>query len=432
MGERWCLEDLDSSNGSYVRGERTEGAVELELGQVFLLAEREFEVLGLETDVDAEAHADKDAPQVRRATLASKARRADSLNQRPSFWGGLKKALTLMVKRLPWMAVNPLSELQRSIQRQPEPPLADVEVAAFLGLGAGLGATFAAIGNGVLSWQKPSLDTRVDLSLWLIPMLAGFGLLFGMFAHRMLRWLVDGLSGDSSPRSRSNLFVSLSQLWVLYGLPFMLSPLLLAYVDIRWQLLPVLLVFLAVMVTAFMVHGWIRAFEILPKAALLIRMLLALLLVSMATLTVFRVAKLVAVQTSRVGDVERASRPNAPRQSDVEPEVKAQSQSPALSPIQRFEAELQAIERALDAAPELLKEPRLRADYARLRKEIWVLEEALKLESKDRPAWEREGLLARDTRLLVFQKTGALAHQVAEAIAAQGKLPGLPKRVQNH
>lgn len=255
----WLIEDLGSSNGTYVHDQRIDGPTALSQGVSFTLAQRRFEVVDLEgsggpasvldpTEGDTPedfSGADEGAPSASvGAVLAA-----------------VPKAIAYFMISVPSMAVNPVGAINASTEKQKHPAESWVVLAAY-----GLVSTAVASAVGVVFGLVTSLVAgafSVGLIIAALPTVgiaAAVGAVAGFFTHPILGWIVRILGGDSTARSRTNYALDAMTLSILTSVPSGLAaPLGLLPIPFP-GLLPLLLNLLVAVLGVFLAYRWVVAF----------------------------------------------------------------------------------------------------------------------------------------------------------------------------
>lgn len=268
---RWLLEDLKSSNGSYVNGERITAPIELKPGMQFLLHRHAFEVVATDGEVteskaewvdDAETRADIDpqfgdygnevsggsAPKsvaktrresrdvgtpdsgafdevsdrfvsaeldlsggVETGEVSSDIRTPPS-TEAPLVPFALKtfpEAFAYYAVAVPSMLLNPMGAIRNSVDEQSFEPLGFKELVAW-GLPSWL---IGLLLTTVVSTIATIVSGGAGLSLFTGPLFSGIVLVViavvnGLVWHPVTGWLVRVCKGRSNARARSNYFIA--------------------------------------------------------------------------------------------------------------------------------------------------------------------------------------------------------------------------------
>lgn len=300
----WFIEDLGSSNGTYVNDQRIRGAVQLEVGSTFAMSEQQYEVVlvhpdekttraslgevsnsGLkrrmaqsESNVPTALPEDEATPPPTRderpsdedeasATGAPAPAMGDSVvtgapEGRQGFARAAVKAFGLYAKAVPLMAVNPIGYVRKGIADQPHSAMGPIEIIAFA-LPANLFTVLLAFICGLIV-QLVAGKLSVLAILPIVPLAVAVvaSVLTGFLLHPVLGWLVRFLKGKSDERSRTNFFLMSTAASVLAAIPGALGTLI-ALVPVPFvNLLPILLSLAGTLIVAFVVFSWFVHFGV--------------------------------------------------------------------------------------------------------------------------------------------------------------------------
>jgi len=246
----WFLEDLGSSNGTYVDDQRISGPVLISQGMAFSLAQRRFDILyldggasapvddfpppgmmpphqeetggdmpplpGMESQVyvPTEGHGDDDG-------FGGGADEAENTGIK-YFFVAVPKAVAYYLVKVPLMGLNPIGVIRKGVEDQPLPAMSKMEVAAYAipaGIfGALVGGVFGAIAALVNGAFGAAIGALVA-SLPAAAIAGAIGGVFGFFGHPILEFIVRILKGESTPKSRSNFFVMSYTFAILTAVP---------------------------------------------------------------------------------------------------------------------------------------------------------------------------------------------------------------------
>lgn len=176
------------------------------------------------------------------------------------FLATLPKAIRFYLKVVPRLAFQPMTITRRAISALPVQGLGPMELLAYA-----LPANLFAVLVAFLCALVVQLAHRA-LSLWAIlpigPLLAALvaSTISAFVLHPVVKWVVEKLNGQSTARSRSNLYAMLHAGVVLTAIPNGLA-LLFGLIPLPFvNLVPILLTLLASLITTYVVYGWFRAF----------------------------------------------------------------------------------------------------------------------------------------------------------------------------
>jgi len=192
----WFLEDLDSSNGTYIRNERVFEPVRLRSGVEFVLAQRRFRVTSI---VDGDDDTGEPPRGGSDGVLAT--------------FGG---AFVELARTVPRLALSPAGAVQRSIEDPDPPGLGPLQLALHGGVAAACAAAWTPLFE--LAWSSERLGALARPAA-AVGVAAAVGGLLGLAAQPVLSRGIHGLGGASDRDVRSRLARLFFALWVLAGLP---------------------------------------------------------------------------------------------------------------------------------------------------------------------------------------------------------------------
>jgi hypothetical protein len=342
---RWFIEDLKSSNGTFVKGVRITSPAPIDEGSRFALCRYGFEVLRV-VEESGVTNGDVDSATLEgksRATQAARARpmgeggttgpradrtaprdasapeRAPSERSSPSDRSGrsssgarragqnistsapLSKAdpdeplipyvlktqpaaWSFYLAAVPRILFNPVGVVRAAINDQQFPAMGTKDIAAYALPPLLLGVIVGTLGGIILSIVNKVFSVSV-----LISPLIGTALSFvialvsGFIFHPLMRWIVELLRGESDEKSRSNYFICLFTAIPLTGLA--------GGIGILFTLLPVpfvsavtpVLSVATTLIIMFVAYSWFRYFDVVKIATLIILVLGALACVGAVT-----------------------------------------------------------------------------------------------------------------------------------------------------
>ena len=317
---RWFLEDLNSSNGTFVAGKRIRQPVELQVGLNFALCRYAFEVVHLELEQEDTTSPQKAPPPPKKVPLADTRVRkpedgregdlqplgegeddsatepgemvgmgqgasVDSPSARnvdrdegvqegeglPSFLlSATPNAVGVIIVESLKLLFRPIAAIRASVREQRYQAMDAYELIAY---------AMAAQGIVVLLSQTSGLITAAisgafSFSLILAPLVATLvailaGLATGYFFHPVVDWLVTLLKGRSNERERSNYFMLVMSAMPLLTLPAVVGALIgLLGVPVL-SIVPLLMSLVATLVMASASYVWFRYFAVMPWVPLL-------------------------------------------------------------------------------------------------------------------------------------------------------------------
>ncbi len=301
----WFLEDLNSSNGTYVDDQRITVPIRLAQGRVFSLAQRKFEVVYVESVAVSPAsapHATNGASAVGGfgppAGLGYDETGAQSASH-PEASGGLigdgfqfeeaneaeakgigyffvavPKAIGFYLLQVPLMAFNPIGRINRSFAEQPLPVMGNLEIAAY----AIPAAFFTTLIAAVFAFLATAVSGVVSVAGFVaaLPMAciaAAVAGVIGFISHPVLAALINLFQGESTPKSRTNYLIHLYVLAILAAVPNGMTALLPAVPVPHVHLLAPVLAMLVVAVSLYFTIQWLRTFQVIKPAQYLVLLL---------------------------------------------------------------------------------------------------------------------------------------------------------------
>lgn len=286
----WFLEDLNSSNGTYLDEQRITAPVELLQGVMFSLAQRKFEVVfmdgasastgngamddfpppaGLDDEPGAPAFGRTSSPAFDDDFGAAPGPAGGGDDEMPQgegfgyFMVAVPKAVAYYMANVPLMAVNPLGSIRKGAEEQRLEAKSKMEVAAYAipagvvgPLIGGLAGVIAALINGVFAFGA---------IIALLPSAAIGGVVggvFGYFMHPIVGWIVNFLKGESTPRSRTNFAIGSYTLGLLTAVPNAIGVIVAALPIPFINLLGPLLTLVVTLISLFFFYTWVKAFNL--------------------------------------------------------------------------------------------------------------------------------------------------------------------------
>lgn len=272
----WFLEDLNSSNGTFVDEVRITAPVQLGKGAVFSLAQRKFEVIFIEgangvssSNGRASAAANRDSISgggQDEVGVGSGSEDDDNAESKgvAYFFVAVPKAIGFYLLNVPLMAVNPIGTIRKGVEEQPHAAMGRMELAAYfipanvftplLGSIAAVIATLIAGGGfafGVLITALP------------VAAVSGvIGGVIGFFFHPITTWIINFLKGESTARSRTNYALMFLTFTVLAAVPNALAVILGSLPIPFINLLGPLLTMVVSGIGLFLAYQWVKAFRL--------------------------------------------------------------------------------------------------------------------------------------------------------------------------
>lgn len=291
----WFLEDLGSSNGTYVDEQRISGAVSIGSGMSFSLAQRRFEVVymdaaagGMDEDpaplgmgppgggdmVDdmpplpgMESQAYVSAENTGAPMGFDSSDDGDEAENKgvKYFLVAVPKAIAYYMLKVPLMGLNPIGVIRKGVNQQPLDPMSKMEVAAYAipagVFGALVGGVFAAIAMLVNGNVGAAIGALVA-SLPSAAIAGAIGGVFGFFMHPILNFLINLLKGESNAKSRTNYVIMAYTFGILTAVPNGIGTVVSALPIPFISLLGPLLTVLVSLVGIYMAYLWVQAFDL--------------------------------------------------------------------------------------------------------------------------------------------------------------------------
>jgi len=280
VDEQWYLEDLNSSNGTFIDGGRIEDQTPIYKDSTFSLSQRHFEVVEISGNDSYAATPRKPefyGPESDMASHLSEQGDEDislPINEgsepqlAPPVWNqflaGLAKSLAYYFKVLPLMMVHPVGFVRRGIDEQPWPAMKNLVLLGYTlpaFIACSLTTTLAtAIANMIVGQSGGSVLTDGIIMGALIGVV--LALAFAFLWHPIVGALIRGFGGTSNAHSRTNyalmyfagniflaIAVSSAPIFNTLALPFAacFSPFLLV---------------LGTITMAYLIHSWNKFFNI--------------------------------------------------------------------------------------------------------------------------------------------------------------------------
>ncbi len=294
----WFLEDLGSSNGTYVDEQRISGAVSIGSGMSFSLAQRRFEVVYM--DSAAAAMDDDPAPLGMGPPPGSTNDMVDDMPPLPGmesqayvsaektggapmgfndsddgdeaenkgikyFLVAVPKAVAYYMLKVPLMGVNPIGVIRKGVNEQPLSSMSKMEVAAYA-IPAGI---FSALVGGIFTAIALLVNGNVGAAIGALvgslpsaAITGAIGGVVGFFMHPILNFLINLLKGESDPKSRTNYVVMGYTFGILTAVPNGIGTVVSALPIPFISLLGPLLTVLVSLVGIYMAYLWVQEFKL--------------------------------------------------------------------------------------------------------------------------------------------------------------------------
>lgn len=257
----WFLEDLGSSNGTYVRDQRIGEPTVLGQGAVFTLAQRRFEVVFIDG-------AKVDSPLGAGSLAGDDSYFQSELDEAPAgglgaFFAALPRSVGHYLLSVPMLAVNPGGTVRRSVELQSNPALSGAGLAGYGLVAAGLASLVGALIGLLSQIATGSLSFAPVVSV--LPMAgvaAVVGALLGLLVHPLLGAVVRLFKGDSTPRSRTNYALDAFTFTILAAVPSAVAAALASASLPLVGVIPVALTLFVSLLGVFLAYRWAVAFGV--------------------------------------------------------------------------------------------------------------------------------------------------------------------------
>lgn len=334
-GGVWYLQDVGSSNGTFMQGKRLTGPTVLTEGAVFGMSRHKFKVTRIGNGAHAadeeplygddlapppvapamEPRTPSRTPAPTRPPLpqddypplspsgpdeasygdlaptappsaathppmaAQGSAAVDEIEQKSigAFFVALPKAIAYYLAAVPLFAVTPFGTVRKSIDEQPHPAMGPWELIAYALPAMVFGAVFSSW-CGLIGSLIGGGGFQVGLLLPIVPVIVAVvgSAVSGFLLHPVLGWLVRVLKGSSDARSRTNYFLLSMTAYALLMVPSGLGALLsIANVPFLSILAP-LLMLVASLLLLLVAYKWIVFFNVMKPVQIAVLVLGAL------------------------------------------------------------------------------------------------------------------------------------------------------------
>lgn len=432
-GGTWFVEDLGSSNGTFVYDQRISTPTEVGVGVEITFAQSRF--------------------RVRDIRLPGKDEAVSVPPEAPSLARGLG-ALPQAVFQLPvWaltLLLNPVGFIQRSVEGNRVGLIGPFELAAY-GVVAGAGSAGLSVFAGSLVGGAGAM-AALSACLPALGIGAAVGGLMAGFAQPVLGLLSRLLGGRATPRQVIHLTLDTLTLAVVSTLPTILAPAFALAPAPFGEVLGVLAAVYLAGLGVFLVHGWAVRLGLHPMFRGVVWAIGAVALVAGGMRALHMMSREASearlevpsepsetkpVETATVSQTPDAgSRPERSPKPKVEPEnapaAEAPSSKPSLperpaplwvgkeTPFLQSRAKLAAIEKAVDGDPSLVEREDIREDYAELWRVSYEIEERFRRAGRRKALWQREKILAREAAQARYLATRKLVDRIHAALFGGG------------
>ncbi len=315
---KWFIEDLQSSNGTFVNGERISSPVQLTVGDRFSLCRYGFEVAGLvgESAAAGELHAStavlgdavmtdgasgvSDATDVAALQAAFRDEHGSAAENRPGatgytpegdleplpreptapsqvrvtaaveggspfayFLATVPKAAAYYLAAVPQLLFNPLGFVRKGIANQRFGAFGPRELIAYA-----LPAFIVAAAVGMVSTTIYQLAWgHIGAGLFISPLivlavLAVVAVVTGFIWHPVVRWFVRLLRGESTAESRSNCFVMVYTGYILTAIPAAVATFAGLVPEPLFGAVPLVLTLAANLILTLIAYSWFTFFRV--------------------------------------------------------------------------------------------------------------------------------------------------------------------------
>lgn len=412
---QWFLEDLDSSNGTYVRNERVFEPTMLREGIEFSLAQRRFRVVMV--DGDDEVDTDRRLPPAPGSVFVA--------------------AATHYLIGLPKLAFVPVGFVREMIEGVAEPHPRRAEAPALQRSDARTApelAVFGAFGGGIAAGWMPFFEAGLAFALegrmawppsaWLVVAGAAAGGAAGALAHPTAEAAIRTLGGAGDARARSRLILTVFVAIALVGFPVSARAALAPLDPVLVTAVTSALGLWTLGVVSFAAFRWGRALGVYRWVEVAV---LAAGLLVLAGGSASALRTLLDDSGPRFFDAKDAAASTVSASTvHVPASVVRGTTSPRVeTAFSRYAEERAWIESALDAEPRLLLEAEIRAAYEQLlAREAEVSGSTDGKRGRDEP-WYRDRITRRLRSLRRFEATRddvtSLARRIQRRLGDSGR-----------
>ncbi|MBK6685683.1 MAG: FHA domain-containing protein [Deltaproteobacteria bacterium] len=274
----WFLEDLNSSNGTFIDEVRITAPVQLAKGATFSLAQRKFEVIFIEGANGAHSSNGRASAAVSRDSGSSSGDQdevgvgsgsdGDDDNVESKgvayFFVAVPKAIGFYLLNVPLMAVNPIGTIRKGVEEQPHAAMGRMELAAYF-IPANVFIPLLGSIVAVIATLIAGGGFAFGVLITALPMAAVSGVIggvIGFFFHPIVTWVVNFLKGESTARSRTNYALMFLTFSVLAAVPNALAVILGSLPIPFIGLLGPLLTMVVSGIGLFLAYQWVKAFRL--------------------------------------------------------------------------------------------------------------------------------------------------------------------------
>lgn len=190
------------------------------------------------------------------------------------FFIAVPKAVAYYLAAVPLLAVNPFGTVKRSIDEQPHNAMGPMELIAYALPAMAFGAVFSSW-CGLIGTLVGGGGFRFGLFLPIVPLIGAIigSVIAGFLLHPVLGWLVRVLKGSSDARSRTNYYLLFLTAYVLTSIPSGIGQLLaIANVPFLSILAPALML-VASLLMLLVAYKWIVFFNVMKPVQIVVLVL---------------------------------------------------------------------------------------------------------------------------------------------------------------
>lgn len=327
-GDAWFLEDLNSSNGTFLQDEKITQAMELMPGDIVGMSKLRFEVvgpLGAEEpelppppklqpkpapkpapvaakkpapkapppdDLDddgGDPQDDEPAPPPPKAGPKKPTQQSAPKAQSAAAAGGgdeeiedrsigyffiaVPKATLYYLAAIPLMLVNPIGSIRKGIEEQNHDPKGRMELIAYALPPLLFSALLSAVAGAIVGLIHHTFSIMMLLPIGgLIGAVIG-AVVSGLIWHPLTEWVIRFLKGESDARSRTNYFMMFMTATAVLAVPNALA-IVLGLVPFRLiAMVGPILSALASLVMTFINYNWLKHFNVVKWATMVVLVL---------------------------------------------------------------------------------------------------------------------------------------------------------------
>lgn len=410
---RWYLEDLDSSNGTYVRNERVFEAALLREGVPFSLAQRRFRVVV----VDGEEASDTDRQVPRR------------------FGSAFVDAARFYLSALPRLAFVPIGFVRAQVDEPAAPGGGEAkttrdrarrtgpELAVFGAIGGAIAASWAPLFEVGLAFAADGAVSR-PASWWWVPAGAAAGAVAGALVHPVAPVVIRALGGVSDVGARSRLALTVFAAAALLALPASAAARLASLDPVLVTAVSAAVGLWGIGVVMFAAFRWGRVLGVYRWVEIAV-LVVGLLVLAGGSASALRAL----VEESGPRFVDGAGAGARPPRATVDVPadvVRGTAASAAQTPFAQYARERAWIESTLDSRPRLLEDRDIHDAYQALLAREAEIDRSTAQERRGEEAWYEERIARRLRSLRRFESTRDSVSSLARRIRRRVESPEAP------